>query len=547
MNKPKKLNLKLLSYAVLAAFIISLIPLIVISFYNYPAADDFSYGRLPAHAWEQSHSLIQTLNSSLIKTGQSYENWQGTFSAIFLMALQPAIWGEGYYWLATIILLGALILSSMLFFYTVLRKWLKLDKHLYLIIGLILTAACIQFVPSPAQAFYWYNGSIYYTFFYSLSLTAVSLLFIGEWSTKKSVRIACWIFAGLLFFIIGSGNYVTSLITIIIAFLITAYAFWKKRHMRWTATICLILCITAFAVSALAPGNAVRQEALGATMSPINAILQSFKHAFTNFGAWTTAPILLLFLFIAPFLYIAASKAKCSFRLPLLWIGLAFCILAAHFTPTLYAMQKPGAGRVTNIIFYYYILFMAFSIFYISGWVHLRLCKDSRAACQSRTGNTILPHTVSSVQLTAAEIKLSEAAPGSNTSESDPCENSVQANEQDGLISAIILVSHKCAAGIIIAFILLFGLTIFGQKGFKSLTSYSATHSLISGEAAVYKAEQEDRLTILKDNSIKDAVLKPLSCKPAVLFFDDITTDSSNWRNKDIAAYYKKDSVILAP
>lgn len=36
-------KLKIFSYIVLAAFIISLIPLVVIAFFNHPSADDFSF------------------------------------------------------------------------------------------------------------------------------------------------------------------------------------------------------------------------------------------------------------------------------------------------------------------------------------------------------------------------------------------------------------------------------------------------------------------------------------------------------------------------
>ena len=119
--------------------------------------------------------------------------------------------------------------------------------------------------------------------------------------------------------------------------------------------------------------------------------------------------------------------------------------------------------------------------------------------------------------------------------------------KNDIIISSITAVSKKCTAGILIIFILLFGLTVFGQKGFKSLASYSAARSLISGEAAVYKAEQEERLQILNNPDIKNAVLKPFTRKPAVLFFNDITQDPSNWLNQAMAGYYDKDSVALEP
>lgn len=541
-------KLKIFSYIVLAAFIISLIPLVVIAFFNHPSADDFSFSQLPAHTWEQTHSISQTLQASIDKIEQMYNTWQGSFSAMFLMTLQPGIWGENYYCITTILILASFIFASMLFFYTVLRKWLKLERHFYLIIGLILTAACIQFVPSPVQAFYWYNGSIYYTFFYALDLIAVSLLFLGNFAVKKWSRILCWVISPLLFFIIGGGNYVSALITMIVTLLITVYSFWKKKSLRWISLICMVLCGTAFAISALAPGNAVRQDALGETMSPVSAIIASFVSAFNNFGAWTTSPILILFLFLSPFLYIAASKTSCSFKMPLLWIGLAFCIFAAHFTPTLYTTQAPSAGRITNIIFYFYILFMAFSIFYVSGWIHKKLSHATNKAEDSAEESLNNPAaTEKSVLKNTGAPDTDADAAASITGVQALEEKPVFEEKSDIIISSITAVSKKCTVGILIIFILLFGLTVFGQKGFKSLASYSAARSLISGEAAVYKAEQEERLQILNNPDIKNAVLKPFTRKPAVLFFNDITQDPSNWLNQAMAGYYDKDSVALEP
>lgn len=41
-------------------------------------------------------------------------------------------------------------------------------------------------------------------------------------------------------------------------------------------------------------------------------------------------------------------------------------------------------------------------------------------------------------------------------------------------------------------------------------------------------------------------VVEPLSVKPEVIFFDDITDDPENWKNISTAKYFDKKSVRLS-
>ena len=75
-------------------FLVSLIPLLRLSFCSHPAGDDYAYG-LQAHlAWESTHSLFQTVKAALDTVAGYYTTWQGTYASIFLMALQPAVFSQ---------------------------------------------------------------------------------------------------------------------------------------------------------------------------------------------------------------------------------------------------------------------------------------------------------------------------------------------------------------------------------------------------------------------------------------------------------------------
>ena len=102
---------------------------------------------------------------------------------------------------------------------------------------------------------------------------------------------------------------------------------------------------------------------------------------------------------------------------------------------------------------------------------------------------------------------------------------------------------HYLLAGWIIGGILLcYSLKMWGNN---TLTTVSAIDSLRHGYAKQYYAEHQERLLLLKDESIKDVYLKPYTFKPYLLFFGDITDDPQDWVNQALADYYNKASVTL--
>ena len=60
-----------------------------------------------------------------------------------------------------------------------------------------------------------------------------------------------------------------------------------------------------------------------------------------------------------------------------------------------------------------------------------------------------------------------------------------------------------------------------------------------------FAAEQKERLIVLQDASVEDAVLSELSVNPDLLFFSDITEDPAEWTNDAMARYYGKRSVMM--
>ena len=152
----------------------SLVPLLAVAQYSHPSADDYPYAVETHAAWQETGSIWAVLRAAGHTVAQRYQTWQGSFSAIFLFALQPAIFGEGLYGLGTVFLLGA-ALAAVAAAAAALHKVTGAPLSACAVLGLLYALVCIQLLPSPAQGYYWWNGASYYWLFFFGLLTLGAL------------------------------------------------------------------------------------------------------------------------------------------------------------------------------------------------------------------------------------------------------------------------------------------------------------------------------------------------------------------------------------
>ncbi len=74
--------------------------------------------------------------------------------------------------------------------------------------------------------------------------------------------------------------------------------------------------------------------------------------------------ILLTVLLVGP----ALRKINVRFRYPLLVVAFLFCVFASQFTPSVYAATSPGPYRLRNVAYFVYLLLVALSAAYVTGW-----------------------------------------------------------------------------------------------------------------------------------------------------------------------------------
>lgn len=478
---------------IIAITVLSFIPLFLISQYDHPCADDFSYGNHTISVWTATHSLWDTINAAIDGTRQVYETWQGSFSAVFLMMLHPAIFGEQFYFLVPLFLLSGFILSILFFFKIIMIDYFGTDKVTYGIISCVILLLSVQFSISPVEAFYWYNGAIYYTGFHILSLIMFGTLLKSQKTNQKSLSILYGFIVVLSAFLVGGSNFITALTTAVILLIFFLYRIFCQKKTKWLLPLLGLLSITtSLLISISAPGNAIRQENFQG-MNPFEAIFLSFWYALLFIFSFIRVPVFFAFACIVPLIYRMAKNSPYSFRLPGLVTVVLYGIYSSSFTPNLYAMSSFGMERVLNINFYLFLLFLFFTVFYWCGWI--------------------------SKKIPPAPNKTKE-------------KNKRNSKENESFIILLI----AC---------FIFGSIMITSMDIHAMTSISSLYSLITGEASQYHQEYLNRLALYQNPKIKDVEVPAFQVKPYVLFFDDITTDINDWRNIAVASYYGKESVIL--
>lgn len=484
-------------------FITGLIPIFWLGSYGYPFADDYGYSANSHIAWVGTHSVWQTVKSAGAMAVERWYSWQGTFSSIFLMALQPGIWGM--YGLVPLIMIGMLMLSTLFLFYIAMIKIIHVRPAVFISVSMLYLIYAVQCMVDKTQGLFWYNGAAHYMLPHSVALFLLGLCVLLLTEKKKMVlylTLSC-----LLAFFVGGSNYVTAL-TVMVLF-VTAFGLLllgKQNKKCGLLALPFLFFVIAFLLNILAPGNAVRQEEMLVRPGVFKSVLLSFYYCVEYvIDTWFNWTYLLFVLALLPFLWeaVKAFGHRFSFRAPLLVIAYSYCLLSAMFTPSLFATGDAGGGRIFNIIFLDSMLWVMFDLFYCLGW----LCRKLESFRES----------------------MGDGAAASR--ESASC---FERKEVRWYLAGV-----------------LFSCVFIGAMYMKVNPNYftttSAVYSLASGEASSYGRETAEREALLQEaakNGENEIAVPRLNTHPYLLFWSDIEEDAGDWKNKSMARYYQKDAIF---
>ncbi len=483
---------RITAYTVLALLLATLLPVMYLGRYNYPTGDDYYYGVFPRLAWEETGSLTQTLAEAVRGVAYEYNNWQGTYSAMFLMHLPPIVFSfRAYGWVTTVLLL---LLTGSLFYLLkpILCGFLQGSRELWVAVSGVIALLWVQTVPSQGETFFWYNGSMYYTGFFAVTCFYFGLL------ARYLQRGGAWRAAVLMLLsvFLAGGNYVSLLPTILLMVCLTVMLALKNRSPKaWCTGINGFLLLFFLGVSAMAPGNQVRQSdmwKIPAWKAVAKSLLQGLRYARAWIGIWWLAAALLL----VPLFWIHYKRTDFQFRYPLLVIGFVYGIFCSMSCPTFYTMNSTGPARAVAIVYYGFILATFFCLYYLAGWVCRKL--EQRRHKASAEGGRVW--------------KMQGWA----------------------------YLAVPAAVGILLAVQLATG-------AFGNCTTVKAVGLLADGRAAAYGREQEARLALLREDSEREVILQPFENQPDMLYVGDLSSDPEQVTNQKVAMFFHKEAVSVAP
>jgi len=469
---------KYISYGMLGLLILTLLPVIYLGRYNHPTGDDYYYTAGTRLVWEETGSALAVLKEAANGVAREYQIWQGTYSAMFLMHLAPNLFGDGAYRFVTGIIILTLVGSIFYFLKPLVVGWLKGTKECWVIIASALSLLCVQTVPSQGESFFWYNGSMYYTGYFAVMLFMLGLAM--RWLEKGgAVRLAVLIF--LAAFSAG-GNYVSLLPGMLLFGSMTALLAYRKERKAWGIALLVLVMLGGLIISAMAPGNAVRQ--MGMWKIPAwKAVAKSLLQGIRYIWAWTGGWWIFVALAITPFLWKCLKRTTFNFSFPLVVIGYLYGIFCSMSCPTFYTMNSTGPARAVAIVYYGYVLISFVAYGYFLGYVQKKWLSEWRG----KSGKGVW-----GVYIT-------------------------------GIVAVLVL---QCIMG-----------------AMESTTSVKAIRLLASGEARAYEREYQQRLEILEDESVTDVVFRPYEHQPDMLYVGDIPADEKDPTSVKIAQYFHKNSV----
>lgn len=474
--------------------LVLLIPVAVLALYARPSADDYVYAaRTHAVVQQYGFDVPRLLAAAWETTVYFFQNWQGLYVSGFILALQPAIFGNAWYGLTLVCVLVPLFLCLYGSARLVIRRLEPAQKHLPLALTLLVLFAFVEGMPSPVEGLYWFNGAMNYLPYFALTVLNAGLVFalcLPLSRTRRCAYAAAGVVIGL---VIGGGHQVVGELNLLL--LLLALFVTLRRRNFWLCPA-FVSAVLGLLINVMAPGTRVRSDGF-AGAGFLEAVVKSFVLAGMEWIRWLDVPLLCLLALLALPLRRLSQSARLSdrvFRHP--WYGVVVTYLlmwAMIFLPS-YTMGGIGAGRLLNVVWMTFVLGLAVSEFLFFGWLE-RVQGFSLARAEQA-----LWHRGRLMVGTVVVMLLCMACIGSHTVKE-------------------------------------------GQDNYFA-TSLEALYELADGQAARFASALDAREAALSDPDQPDVAITPLKAeeRPWLLFYTDVSAGPDLW---GFTPYYGKDSVVV--
>lgn len=478
-----------------ALFLISLLPILYCSFFDYATGDDLWEGAAAYRVLAEGGGVKRFFTEVFEWAKGDYYWWEGNWSSIILWCLEPSIWGEKVYcitpWLSLITLCG----GSAYFLIYYLKKYLRCSFAFTIVIAVIVCFFSVQYMPYIRGGIFWYTGMVNYVVPFGLCLA--SFVWMDQFAERGKGRY--FLFLILFYAYLGGAGYMPVVLgfEILLLFIIVNIFSRDSKRRRRTIKLLLpfVLLAAGFIFSAVSPGNAARGgESYYFSMRRVfDTILESIKQGFFGMGNWflSVRPLFLTLPLtaVAAWEEIEVEKAKLSFRFPLPVVLFLFLISCSVYAPGIYA-QSEVSGGVPDSIYFTFLVCYILSVIYLTCFVKKMYIAKSRK-----------PARQDAVRKFRTAVILGE-----------------------------------------IVFCIAAGRHLTGN-----MTAYVCADFIRSGQLKDFEYQMQERLKILNDPEIKNVVLPEMNDEQGPFMHMAITGDPGAYTNRATARFYGKESVIAIP
>ena len=522
---------------------IVLLPLLVISLFNHSYADDWHYGVWAHLALQHSGGNVgAALAEALRQVVVAWFDWQGTYSAIFLMAIQPGVFSESAYIVSAWLVLALLVGCTFYFVHAGMQLCLSDHSYAWLSVASAVLIIQILLQPSPVEGIFWYNSALYYTGYHALLLLLIGFV-IRTMAVDKPWVLAVRVFvATLLALFVAGGNFVTLLVALEVGIIATLVAVVKRSSKVACIAIPTIALVLGALVSFSAPGNDVRQQTQfpDTKLGVVDTLVQSVVAGLRYLTEWSSGFVLLMLLFLLPLvvyvLHHSGAAKTWSFSYPGLVSIASVALFVSSFTPTFYSMGTAGPGRVQNCRFDLMVVLGVINLIWWTGWVvHRRLTEEAAVP-----GSAAAVRDVVAVHDLAVAVQDVDSRSGNVAfGHGDP---------QHASPSPHLPFSAQKASSICAAIGLIFAVSlgaIYLDDGYREkLSSLSALHSVVTGQAQAYDKQVSHRIYLIETSHEQELKVPFYQNVPHVLLMGDIRDTMDNYINYRLAQWYGKKSII---
>jgi len=324
----------------------TILPLLVISYFNQPSADDYCYA-----AKAQS---LGFWNAQI----DFYRGWSGRYLSTALLSFDILVKGKIILYklfpIALILLLSKSVFNLVSLVFTSISK-----KNRYVITSLFITAYFVQ-MPNISEGLFWYAGSVTYQLSNIISVLLIcSLISLLRYKKVKHL------FFAIIYVILLIGTNETTMImwAVTLAFIFLYKAILDKK-ISYHLILIIIIVLTFSLAVILAPGNSVRGAFFSESHQFFNSIFQSLRALVINTIKWAPLLCLLTVLFFSNLKgNVGIVSSKILKANPFL-VFLVVCMVSfLGFFISFWSMGNAPPSRTVNVICFYFMLGFLYTMF----------------------------------------------------------------------------------------------------------------------------------------------------------------------------------------